>query len=101
MIELQRKIFNWYDICFKLLDKNRSLRRNFDLWLLKIQSLGTLRDVMVLTEVWIDDHELCLFQIPEYTVYAKCNSLYRAGGVVIIYVSDKIIVIVEKLQKYS
>lgn len=97
MIELQR-LFNLYNIYFKLLHQNIiSSQRNFDLWLLKIQSLRTLRDVMVLTEVWIDDHELCLFQIPEYTVYAKCNSLYRAGGVVI-HVSDKV-VIVEKLQK--
>lgn len=91
MLEFKNDIFNCYTGHLKLMHQNiRSFRKNFDFLLLKLQSLETLPDVILLTEVWIDDDELNLFQIPEFATFAKCNSLYRAGGVVI-YISDKIV----------
>lgn len=54
-------------------------------------TLETMPVVIVLTEVWIEDCELGIFQIPDYIMYAHCNSLYRAGGVVILYVTNKLV----------
>lgn len=91
MLEFKIDIFNCYTGHLKLMHQNiRSLRKNFDFLLLKLQSLETLPGVILLTEVWIDDDELNLFQIPEFATLAKCDSLYRAGGIVI-YISNKIV----------
>lgn len=84
-------MFNAYDNYVKLIQQNiKSLRKNFDVWLLKLQSLEIIPDIIVLTEVWIEDYEMNLFQIPGYCMYAKCNSLYRARGVVM-YVTNNLV----------
>lgn len=88
--EFNEVMFSSYHAYLKILHQNiRSLRKNFDLFLLKIQSLESLPVVILLTEIWIDKCETTLYQIPEYTMYAKCSS-HRAGGVAL-YVTNHII----------
>lgn len=65
----------------------RSVRKNFDEFILKLENLETLPHVIILTEIWIESHEINMFTIPGFSMYAKCNNSYRAGGI-IIYVGD-------------
>lgn len=61
----------------------RSLRKNFVLFILKFQSLIKKPQIVILTEIWIEDHEVPQYNIPHYNTFASCNNNYRAGGVII------------------
>lgn len=75
---------------FTVIQQNiRSFRANFDLFLLKFNILVTKPDVIILSEIWIDDHEVVQYHIPNFVTYANCNNKSRAGGI-IVFLSDKI-----------
>lgn len=53
-----------------------SLRKNFDLFTLKLHSLNKLPDVIILSEIWTDDSEITLYKIRKFNSIAKCNNSY-------------------------
>lgn len=59
----------------------RSMRENFNEFICAIQS--NLPDIIVLTEIWINSHEVDLFGLNGYTCISNCNDNYRAGGVLV------------------
>jgi hypothetical protein len=63
----------------------RSIRKNFDLFLLEYERNNIDADVIVLTEVWIYQCETDFYKnkIPGYTGYFACDDTNRAGGVAI------------------
>lgn len=73
-----------------ILNQNiRSLRSNFDSFLIELNNLDRICDILVLTEIWIIDEEICHYNIPGYNTYSNCNLRYRAGGV-LVYVNTNI-----------
>lgn len=66
-----------------------SLRENFDNFIIYLNSLSILPDIIVFTEIWIHKCELNIFIIPGYNQFGNCNDSYRSGGVVV-YVSDRL-----------
>lgn len=57
-------------------------------------------DVIVLTEVWINDNECNLYNIDGYQKFTKCNNSYRAGGI-IVYVDHRYQDVRCKVDYYS
>lgn len=85
-------MFDKYSDYLLIVHQNiRSVRKNFDLFALKLKALEKLPHIIVLSEIWIEEHELPLFTLPGYNVFAKCNQSYRAGGVMT-YVTDSLLV---------
>lgn len=78
----------------------RSMRENFDSFLLELSQLDELPLIIVLSEVWIYENELDIYKIDGYHHYANCNDSYRAGGIVV-YVKDGINVNHDKLNFIS
>lgn len=78
------------DNCITVLQQNiRSLRKNFDSFVSELHLLNFMPDIIILTEIWIEDDEVNFYILPHYSNFVKCNSEYRSGGVAI-FVSDKI-----------
>jgi hypothetical protein len=69
----------------------RSMRQNFNNFLVEFSQLQKSVTLIVLSEVWINSDELNLYKIPDYKMFAQCNNTYRAGGV-ICYVLDSVCV---------
>lgn len=67
----------------------RSLKKNFDLFVLEITTHNLQPDIIILTEIWINSEELNFFKIPNFISYSKCNDDYISGGI-IIYVRESI-----------
>lgn len=67
----------------------RSLRKNFDAFLIELSQINSEVNIIVLSETWINSNETNLFKIPNYNMFYKCNDTYRAGGV-ICYISQNI-----------
>lgn len=65
----------------------RSLRQNYDYFIAHLQMLPFKPDIIVLTEIWISEHELNLFKIVGFNLFSNCNERYRSGGVAV-YVRD-------------
>lgn len=65
----------------------RSVRKNFDLFTLKLSYLHNKPHIIILTEIWINDCEVALYSLPGFNVYSQCNISHRAGGV-LVYVAD-------------
>lgn len=78
---------NFVEYCLCLHQNIRSMRKNFSILLAHIESLVNLPVVIVLSEIWIYENELSLYNIPGYTLFGNCNNSYSAGGV-ICYVKD-------------
>lgn len=67
---------------FTIIHQNiRSMRKNFDLLLNRINTLNFEPDLIFLTETWIFNNEAYLFEIPGYTLKTTCNDKMKAGGV--------------------
>lgn len=58
----------------------RSLRSNFDEFVVFRENLKRKPDIIILTEIWIKDTEICQYMLPNYTTNAQCNNKYCAGG---------------------
>jgi hypothetical protein len=67
----------------------RSMRENFDSFLLELCQMETQPCVIVLSEIWVYDYEIDFYKIDNYICYANCNDTYRAGGIAV-YVKDNI-----------
>ena len=67
----------------------RSLRSNLLDFLAKVVGDGHKPDIIVLTEIWIYEHEVATYGIEGYNAYFNCQEKNRAGGVAI-YVFEKI-----------
>jgi len=61
----------------------RSVRKNFDVFLLELNSNSFYPDVIILSEIWINSNESNLYNIPHYSQFIKCNNGYRSGGIVV------------------
>lgn len=70
-----------------MLQNIRSLRQNFDSLVCHIHSLSQLPNLIVLTEIWINDYEVDNYTIKGFNMFSNCNNTYRAGGVAV-YVAD-------------
>lgn len=67
---------------FNLIYTNiRSMRKNFNSFLIELNSIKEKVMFIVLSEIWIGSDEINLYNIPGYTLFANCNNNYRAGGV--------------------
>jgi hypothetical protein len=77
----------------------RSVRKNYDSFLLELHSICLNPEIIILSEVWIMSTEASLYEIPQYTMYENCNDGYRAGGI-IMYVKNNIKVINSCLLKF-
>lgn len=49
----------------------RSLKSNFDEFVLLLENMNRKLDVIILTEIWIDDSEVSQYSVSNYT-YSKC-----------------------------
>uniref|UniRef100_A0A1B6IHJ5 Endonuclease/exonuclease/phosphatase domain-containing protein n=1 Tax=Homalodisca liturata TaxID=320908 RepID=A0A1B6IHJ5_9HEMI len=67
----------------------RSLRSNFDDFLVFLESLKRKPDIIVLTEIWISDSEVVQYNLPTFLLHVQCNNKYRAGGVAL-FVFDQL-----------
>lgn len=77
------------NITFNFIYANiRSLRRNFNNFLVELNSIKSKIHCIVLSEIWIKDDEVNLYKIPGFNSFARCNDTYRAGGV-ICYVNEE------------
>lgn len=66
---------------FLFLHQNiRSMRANFDLFLVNLAALIDQPAIIFLSEIWINEEELCNYSIVSYKIESKC-SIERAGGV--------------------
>lgn len=66
----------------KILHQNiRSVRANFDCFLVQLEAEKIIPDIIVLTEIWIKESESHFYEIPNYNSFIKTNENYRAGGV--------------------
>lgn len=65
------------------------MRANFDLFILKLQSLVEKPHVIILTEIWIEEHEVPQYRIEKFVSFANCNCQSRSGGV-LIYLSEEL-----------
>lgn len=74
----------------------RSMRANFDCFCANFRAL-CLPQIIVLSEIWIEDCELTSYNIRDYSLHANCNNSYRAGGVAA-FVHNDIICSSEKLN---
>lgn len=67
---------------FKIIHQNiRSMRKNFDFFVLHIASMESIPDIIFLTEIWIYEEEKSHYSIPGYNFYAYCNETMVSGGV--------------------
>jgi len=74
---------------FNIIHQNiQSLRENFDLFLVHLNSLKSKPDIIFLSEIWIYDSECDSFSIPGYSFNSSCNNSYRAGGVAVYFRND-------------
>jgi hypothetical protein len=67
----------------------RSLRKNFYSFVSELYTVDRLPDVIILTEIWIEESEVNLYSIANYSSFVKCNPNQRSGGVAV-FLSDKI-----------
>lgn len=59
-----------------------SIRKNFDSFLLSLELIENKPKIIVLSEIWIYEHEKSLYNINGYNSFYSCNNNYRSGGVV-------------------
>jgi len=72
-----------------LLQQIRSMRKNFDNFLIHLSSLSNKPSIIFLTEIWVFENEVSLYSIPGYTQFSKPYSLNVSGGVMV-FVRDDI-----------
>lgn len=69
----------------------RSLRSNFDLLVAGLSSFTKSPEIIIVTEIWIDEEESNLYKLSDYELFLNTNKTQRPGGVGI-YISSKILV---------
>ena len=66
----------------------RSMRANFDTFLTYLDNLIKLPSVIVLTEIWIQEDEKPLYEIPGFTSFFFCISHKRASGIAVYFTTS-------------
>lgn len=66
-----------------------SIRANFDIFLAELSPSSKLPKIIILTEIWINDHESSLYEIPNFKLYINTCEEHRAGGVAV-YVDSSV-----------
>lgn len=66
----------------------RSMRKNFDNFLVHLESNKINPDFIFLTEIWLYDDEIDNFKINNYVCHANCNNTYASGGVLVFCRND-------------
>lgn len=85
VIDFERSIFNDFKSSYIVVQQNiRSLRANFDLFAAELDQLVRKPDIIIMSEIWINECEIGQYCLPNYTMYAKCNNNYRAGGIAVL-----------------
>lgn len=75
----------------------RSMRANFDSFLVEMSTWNSYPDIIALSEIWVKTNEAGFYNIPGYEQLMHANDSHRAGGVCIFYKTDYIsIVQIEK-----
>lgn len=64
------------------------MRENFDKLVVNLSSFDEYPSIIFLSEIWIFDHELNYYNLPNYECIGCCNNNYRAGGVCAFYDSS-------------
>lgn len=83
-------LFNSFTSHLKIIQQNiRSMRKNFETFALNLQTLDKMPDIIILTEIWIQDNEVNQYSLPHYSLFSKSNILNRSGGVAV-FVSDRL-----------
>lgn len=77
----------------------RSLRANFDSFLVELSSFYNVPKVIVLSEIWISESEKPLYSIPNYNLYLQTNENYKSGGIAV-YIANSVIDAVEIPVKF-
>lgn len=67
----------------------RSIRTNFDEILVLLNCLSHNLDFIILSEIWINDFEVSMYNIDNYNCFAQCRSENKSGGI-ITYVNKKL-----------
>lgn len=67
----------------------RSMRQNFDSFLVELSSWDKFPEVIILSEIWVKNIELQLYSLPNYKLFANTNEGYRAGGIAV-YIANEI-----------
>lgn len=66
---------------FKIFHQNiRSMRKNFDFFVIHLASFISQPDIIFLTEIWIKQNEISNYHIHGYSLYCKCNENMVSGG---------------------
>lgn len=74
---------------FSIINMNiRSLRKNFDSFLLYLESLTYKPNVIILTEIWIKEEEVSLYNIEGYNKFFGCTTRNKAGGIAVFVNSE-------------
>lgn len=55
----------------------------------ELSTSSKLPKIIILTEIWINDHEISLYEIPNYKLYINTCEEHRAGGVAV-YVDSSV-----------
>ena len=66
----------------------RSMRKNFDNFLVHLESSQINPDIIFLTEIWLYDDEIDNYKINNYVCHANCNNNYASGGVIVFCRND-------------
>lgn len=61
----------------------RSMRENFEFFMLQFGAQNVLPEIIILTEIWIFENEVDNYKIPGYNTFHNCNQSYRSGGVIV------------------
>lgn len=74
---------------FKVLHQNiRSMRKNLCTFLANVETMNNCPSMMFLTEIWIYENELSLYNLNGYNLHANCNETMEAGGVALYIKND-------------
>lgn len=66
----------------------RSIRANFDLFVVNLSTIDDSPMFIFLTETFIYDYEIENYKINNYSIHANCNNSYKSGGVVVFSRND-------------
>lgn len=75
--------------CLSIIHQNiRSMRKNFDEFVIEISSWKTYPDIIIFTEIWISSLESQFYLLSDYELVLNSNENYRSGGVALYYKKD-------------
>lgn len=65
-------VFNNYINVLIIIHQNiRSTRKNFDLFVLNMHKLDKMPNIIIVSEIWIQEYELEFYKLPNYDMFAN------------------------------